>query len=64
MNGFVVFLLVVLAIAVAILIFIGGTWVVVWNINDMINVGVNFWNTFWVLLVGTVFFGGAAKAGS
>lgn len=37
--------------------------VVAWNVTDIINVGVNFWNVFWLALVG-IFVVGGAKASS
>lgn len=54
--------IVALALFVAALIF--GTWVYVWNINDIIAHGANFWNVFWILLTTLVFFGSASKATS
>jgi hypothetical protein len=32
--------------------------VVAWNVTDIINVGVNFWNVFWLALVVLWTFGG------
>lgn len=54
----------IVGIAVAVAAFVFATWIVVWNLNDMAAVGVNFWNTFWILLVGVCLFGGSAKAAS
>lgn len=64
MNGFLIVLGFLAAAALAVAVFVFGTWVVVWNVNDIAAVGANFWNVFWILLVGTVFFGGASKATS
>lgn len=51
----------VVALAVAIGGFILAVWMLVWNITDMQNVGVNFWNVFWSLLALTFVLGGSAK---
>jgi len=64
MNGFTVALLVLLGIAIAVGAFILAVWIFVWNINDMLANGVNFWNVFWPLLAATLLFGGSAKAAS
>ncbi len=54
----------IVGIAISVALFVFGVWIVVWNLNDMAAVGVNFWNTFWILLVGCALFGGSAKAAS
>ena len=64
MNGFGILLVILLSIAVAIGAFVFGTWVVVWNVSDMIDNGVNFWNVFWILLVLAGITGGTSKAAS
>lgn len=64
MNGFAIFLLVLIGIGISIMALIFGTWVYVWNINDIIAHGANFWNVFWIVLTSLVFFGGASKAAS
>lgn len=61
MNGFLVGLLVFLGIALGVGIFVLATWVIVWNVNDIIAVGANFWNVFWILLTTSVLFGGMNK---
>jgi len=62
MNGFVVFLLVVGAFAVAIAGFILATWMVVWNVTDIQQHGINFWNAFWLLIVLASIGGGSGAA--
>ena len=57
-------LLFIVGVAVSVAAFIFATWIVVWNVNDIIAVGANFWNVFWILLVGVCLFGGSAKAAS
>ncbi|MGG7510973.1 hypothetical protein [Plantibacter sp. YIM 135249] len=64
MDGFVIFLLAVLAVVVAAAVFVLAIAMVVWNVTDIQNVGINFWNTFWLGLVAVAFFGGTAKAAS
>jgi hypothetical protein len=32
--------------------------VVAWNVTDIINVGANFWNVFWLAMVATWTLGG------
>jgi hypothetical protein len=40
-----------------------GSWIVQMNVNDIIFQGhVDFWNAFWILLVGAVLFGTSASA--
>lgn len=55
-------ILLVFALVVAIALFILGVNVYVWNINDIIANGANFWNVFWLLLFGSMLFGGAGAA--
>lgn len=38
-------------IALGIGLFILSVWMVVWNVNDIYNNGLNFWNAFWLMLV-------------
>lgn len=59
-----VFISILVGLLIAAAIFIFGTWIVVWNVNDIIAHGANFWNIFWILLVGAFLFGGSAKAAS
>lgn len=64
MREFGIVLLLIVLVALSIALFIGGVYVVQLNINDMITHGVNFWNTFWIMLVALVLFGGTSKAAS
>jgi hypothetical protein len=52
----------VLALALAVGAFLLAVWVLVWNINDMIDNGVNFWNVFWSLLALAWTIGGTGRA--
>lgn len=52
---------VIVAILLGIAAFVFGTWVAVWNVQDMIDYGVNFWNMFWLLLVVACVSGGVSK---
>lgn len=56
MNGFLVFVGIVIGLAVV--CFIAA--VVSWNVTDIVNVGANFWNVFWLALVGLFVFGSGA----
>jgi hypothetical protein len=51
MNGFVIFLLILVGIAAAIGLFVLGVWMVVWNANDIAANGANFWNVAWLGVV-------------
>ncbi|GAA5198747.1 hypothetical protein [Microbacterium jejuense] len=62
MRALGVVFLILFGIALAVAGFVFATWVVVWNLTDMQNVGINFWNVFWILLVGTVLFGGVGAS--
>jgi len=64
MNGFVVFLLVVGAIALGIAGFVLATWMVVWNVSDIQAHGINFWNAFWLLVVLAAIGGGTGASSS
>lgn len=39
-----------------------AAWIVAMNINDMIAVGVNFWNVLWTLLATSLVIGSASSA--
>lgn len=39
--------------------FLLGVAIINWNVNDIIQHGVNFWNVFWLALVATTWFGTA-----
>lgn len=49
-------------IALGIGVFVLSVWMVVWNVTDIYDNGLNFWNTFWLMLVGVGFFGTTAGA--
>jgi hypothetical protein len=51
-----------LALAAAVGIWVLATWIIVWNVNDMLAVGVNFWNVFWTLLGLSMALGGTGAA--
>lgn len=61
LKGIVVFL-VFLALAVG--WFVLAVWIAVWNVTDMQNVGVNFWNMFWLTIAGLMVFSPGAVARS
>ena len=62
MNGLIGVLVLILTLVVAAAAFVFGTWVVVWNVNDIAQNGATFWNVFWILFVVCSFSGGASKA--
>lgn len=47
-------------IAVAFVLFLAA--VVSWNVNDIVTHGANFWNIFWLAIVGLVTFAGTSAA--
>lgn len=49
-------------VAFAIAMMLLTVQVFVWNINDIIANGANFWNVFWLLLFGATLFGGTGVA--
>lgn len=59
MNGLAIFFGILIGLAV--LCF--GAAVVAWNVTDIVNVGANFWNVFWLALVGILAFGGLGVSG-
>lgn len=64
MRAIGMFGLFLLALAIGFALLVGATLVVLWNVTDIQNVGVNFWNIFWLVLVAAVISGGASKASS
>jgi len=44
-------LLVLLGIAVGAALFVLEVNMIVWNVTDIVDKGINFWNTFWLALV-------------
>jgi hypothetical protein len=56
--------LVLAAVAVTIAAFVLIVWVLVWNLTDIQNVGINFWNIFWIALAALALLGGTTKAAS
>lgn len=63
MKEIIVAIVGILAFAFALVLVGLGAWVIQMNGNDIIRHGFNFWNSFWILLICIVFFGGASKAG-
>lgn len=61
-DGFIIFILWVLGLAAAAALFVLAILMVVWNVTDIQNVGLNFWNTFWLGLVAVAFFGSTSAA--
>lgn len=53
------FLMVVLVIT----LFLLGVAIINWNVNDIIEHGVNFWNVFWLSLVAVTWFGTTGGVG-
>jgi hypothetical protein len=41
----------------AVVAFLLGVAIINWNVNDIIQHGVNFWNVFWLSLVAVTWFG-------
>lgn len=56
--------LILLGLALGLAVLVGATFVVLWNVTDIQNVGVNFWNIFWLVVVAAAITGGASKASS
>jgi hypothetical protein len=52
-----------LVLVLAVLAFFFGVAIINWNVNDIIQHGVNFWNVFWLSLVAVTWFGGGSAAG-
>jgi hypothetical protein len=61
-RTFLLILLFLLLLAIGVAAFLVGVQITVWNLNDIAAKGANFWNVFWLLLVGVALFGGASKA--
>lgn len=55
-------LIVLVALAAIVGLGVFVVFVYVWNINDIIANGANFWNIFWLLLVSVGVFGGVSNA--
>lgn len=57
MGTFGTLVAIIALLAWAVVAFLLGVAIVNWNVNDIIQHGVNFWNVFWLSLVGVVWFG-------
>ena len=57
-----VVLVVLLGLLIRVAIVVFAAWIVAMNINDMIAVGVNFWNVLWTLLATSLVIGSASSA--
>lgn len=51
-----IILLVAVVITAAVGWFVLAVWMIVWNVTDAQNVGVNFWNMFWIVVAGLMIF--------
>jgi len=47
----------VAVLAWVVVAFLLGVAIINWNVNDIIQHGVNFWNVFWLSLVAVTWFG-------
>lgn len=57
-----VVLVLIAGLLLRVVIFAIAAWIVAMNINDMIAVGVNFWNVLWTLLATSLVIGSAFSA--
>lgn len=59
MRGILVFFGIILGLAIAAGYVVLISFMVLWNVTDIQNVGLNFWNVFWLVLVALSVLGSA-----
>jgi hypothetical protein len=52
----------ILILTLVVIAFLLGVAIINWNVNDIIQHGVNFWNVFWLSLVAVTWSGGGSAA--